>query len=666
MTALAVRSAWSIEDQTDPEALRLWNAFADRPLGGTLDALSAILREDFPSFCALLLKVRPKGGGYVVPFLFNQVQRRIWREMCSRIAAGEPLWYVLLKFRQAGMSTFWCAWIFWQTWRQNDVNALIVAHVDATGEVMIQNFRVFYDELPEMFRPKLRDGNSSTSIPRDECYFADRRSGTTLHLAKVGDKHDPRGPQPSHVLETEHSSYPNPEALNGALLPSLPTFGSEARLQSSFVIEATPKGQNAFHDDYWSAKRMEYGDFRALFFPWFLFDEQYSAAPPKNWKMTDEESAERKRLTALRMEHPFEDGGGKPVTREQMWWRTNTIQTDFKGSADWFDQEYPSDDVTCWMLASKSVFREYGRYLLDCCVEADEYAAETWAGFTVNGRPVITKGPVQIKLLPEIIEKQRWKTIQYTDFEIHPHGKWKVWAPPQPGHKYCIGADPAIGLQDADPSAICVIDVTEARQVAEFCDTMGPERFAMEIAAAGYWYNQALLVPEINNIGYVVLTQLMSVILYPNMYRWPKWDEPQAWTKKRGWETNNRTKQLMVSAMITNIEDETIRIASRDLYAELSTFEQKQESDFFVFNAQKGRHDDRVMAFGLALAGIEQTPVLLVELNRKSGRMPSARDLHLSGAAPDIPATPLPKAIEAMINIHHQIPWNPISSDLVA
>lgn len=664
MTALAARTGWTIEDQCDPEALSLWNAFADRPLGGTLDALSAILREDFPSFCALLLKVRPKGGGYVVPFLFNQVQRRIWREMCACIIAGEPLWFIFLKFRQAGMSTFWCAWQFWQIWRQGDVQTMIVAHQVDTAELMIQNFRVFYDELPDLFKPKLRDGNSSESIPRDECYFADRRSGTILHLAK---NFSPRGGQATHVLETEESSFPDSVELNTALTPQLPTFGSEARLHSSFIRESTPKGENAFHDAYKSAKKGELGDFKARFFPWILFDEQYSAQPPANWKMTDEERAEMRRLTHIRMnDYSKEDGGGKPVTRAQMWWRRNTIQTDFAGSVDRFDQEMPSDDVTCFMLASKSVFREYARYLLDCCQESEEYASETWAGFTVNGRPVITKGPVQIKLLPEIIEKQRWKTIQYTDFEIHPHGKWKVWAPPQPGHKYCIGADPAIGLQDADPSAICVIDVTEARQVAEFCDTMGPERFAMEIAAAGYWYNQALLVPEINNIGYVVLTQLMSVILYPNMYRWPKWDEPQAWTKKRGWETNNRTKQLMVSAMITNIEDETIRIASHDLYAELSTFEQKQESDFFVFNAQKGRHDDRVMAFGLALAGIEQTPVLLVELNRNNGRMPSARDLHLSGAAPDIPATPLPKAIEAMINIHHQIPWNPISGEMIA
>lgn len=648
--------SWSLAQQCDPRAVELWNSYADNPQPSVLTELLTYLREDFPSFCGLALKVRPKGGGYTTAFLFNQVQRRIWREMCKRLAAGEPLWFVLLKFRQAGMSTFWCAWIFWQTWRQDDIQSLIVAHIQPTAEAMIQNMRIFYDELPAIFRPNLRDGNTSASIPRDEVYFRDSRSGVLLHLAK---NFDPRGPQATHVLETEHASYPDADELNTALIPQLPTFGSVERLRSSFIIESTPKGQNAFFDMYHDAKKLENGDFRALFFPWILFDEQYSAEPPATWRMTDEEKDEQKKLSQIRMhDYSRADGGGRPVTRAQMWWRRNTIQTDFKGNVDRFNQEYPSDDTTCFMLASKSVFREYTHYLHKCVTESVEYATTTWAENAVDGVTVKTIGPVFLKLKPRIEERQHWTPITDVAFEIHPHGKWKVWAPPITGHKYCVGADPAIGINDADPSAICVMDVTEARQVAEFCDTMGPERFAIEIAAAGYWYNQALLVPEINSIGYVVLKRLITNITYPNLYRWPKWDEVNSYTRKRGWETNNRTKQLMVSAMITNFDDELVKIASKELYSELSTFEQKQESDFFVFNAQKGRHDDRVMAFGLALAGIEQTPTLMVEFARKS-RIPSARELGLSAAIPD--PTPIPQKLQELITVKAMTNWNPFS-----
>jgi hypothetical protein len=262
---------------------------------------------------------------------------------------------------------------------------------------------------------------------------------------------------------------------------------------------------------------------------------------------------------------------------------------------------------------------------------------------------------------PKIEQKQHWTPISSVDFEIHPHGHWLVWEPPVPGHKYTIGADPAMGLEDSDNSAACVIDVTERRQVAEYAYQTAPEDFAVELAAAGYWYNQALLIPEINNLGMVVLKRLIANIMYPNLYRWPKHDEVNKFTNKRGWETNTRTKLLMVSSMINYIDERIMSIASRDLLNEMSTFEQTDEGDYFTFRAAKGRHDDRVMAFGLAIMGIDQTPTLVTEFMR-GRQFPSAVDLHLASGAPQ--ATPLPAKIQEMINVRHTIPWNPIGNDI--
>jgi len=652
--------AYSVVDQTDPQILLLWNEFADGR--DVVRELTEAFCEDFPSFCALQLKVRPKGGGYVVPFLFNQVQRRMWREMCKAMAAGEPLWFVLLKFRQAGMSTFWCAWLYWQMWRQRDVQTMVVAHQLPTAETMIETQRVFYDEQPEVFRPDLREGNHGATLPRGEIYFADRRSWELIHLAK---NVDPRGQQVTHVLETEFAMYKDPSELNGALLPQLPPFGSEARLRSSFIIESTPKGQNEFYDLYWDAKKGTLRSFKALNFPWFLFDEQYSTKAPPEFRMTNEEKKEQQKLSRLRMEYPAIDGGGVPVTLDQMYWRRETINSDYRGNVDMFDQEYFSDDTTCFMLASKSVFRAHTRQLEQNTRDAADRATKVWSEIVVNGKPVTTKGPVRLKLLPTVEERSHWTPITSVAFEIHPHGKWMVWEPPVPGHKYVIGADPALGLEDGDNSSICVLDVTAARQVAEFVDTMGPERFALEIAASGYWYNGALLVPEINNIGYVVLKRLIANITYPNLYKWPKFDEVNKYTHKRGFETNSRTKQLMVSSMINYVEDELLEIASKELLGEMSTFEQRNEGDYFSFGAQKGRHDDRVMSLGLAVMGIDQTPTLVTELNRAQRKLPNARDLHLASSGADIAPTAIPKQIQDLITVRHSIPWNPLSESML-
>lgn len=648
---------WTVEHQADAHALSLWNAVSDGH-NAHLRELTDILRRDFPTFCALALKVRPKGGGRTTPFLFNQVQRRMWREIVRRIESGMAPWFVILKFRQAGMSTFWCAWLFWQMWRQTDIQTMVIAHQLLTAETMIETQKVFFDELPEIFKPQLREGNHGASIPRGEIYFADRRCWEMIHLSK---NVDPRGQQVTHVLETEHAMYHDPDTLNGALLPQLPQFGSEEWLQSSVVIESTPKGQNEFYDLYMDAKEGRVRKFGALFYPWFLFDEQYTAQLPPRFKLSPEETEERQRLSALRKEWPKEDGGGLPVTPEQMYWRRETIASDYRGNVDVFNQEYPSDDISCFLLASKSVFRDLSTELLQMCDDAKKRAAMAWSRTSVNGKTVDAIGPQRVKLLPELDRLAVFTPIERdVKFEIHPHGPWVVWEPPVDGHKYCIGGDPAMGLEDSDNSVICVIDVTEGRQVAEWVALEGPEEMAIQMAAAGYWYNQAMLVPEINSLGYTLLVRLVKNITYPNMYRWPKWDEVNTYSKKRGFETNNRTKQLMVNYMRHYLESGMLSIASRDLLSELSTFEQKREDEvYIVFGAQKNRMDDRVMAFGLAIMGIEQTPILLMEINRNQSRLPSARELHLATSLPDNPA-PLPKKIEEMITVKHTIPWNPL------
>ena len=423
------------------------------------------------------------------------------------------------------------------------------------------------------------------------------------------------------------------------------------------IIESTPKGQNDFFDLYEKAKKRKIQSFKAVFFPWFLFDEQYSATAPDDFRLTADEKQEQQRLSAFRMnDYDERDGGGKPVTRDQMYWRRETIAAQYDENVDQFDQEYPSDDHTCFLLASRSVFRPYMRELDAMTAEARERASEAWGRLNVT-----TDKPMRVMLKPKQDDRGTWRPIRSVDFECNAHGQWLVWEPPVQGHKYCLGGDPAMGLEGGDASVVCVIDVTTARQVAEYAGNTGPEKYALEMCAAGFWYHTGLLIPEINSVGFTVLNEILGKITYPNVFKWPKWDEVNRYTHKRGWETNNRTKQLMVSSMIHYVEEGLISIASRELLSEMSLFEQKAEEDYWHFQAQKGHHDDRVMAFGLAIMGIMQTPILSAELQKVGSRIPTARELHLATTMADLPPTPLPKQLEAFIKVDKSIPWNPIS-----
>lgn len=605
--------------------------------------------------CALLLKVRPKGGGRLAPLLFNQVQRRIWAEMCKLIAAGKPLFLVILKFRQAGMSTFWCAWIFWHMWRQKDIQSMIVAHQLATAETMIENMRVFFDEMPAVFQPQLRDGNHGASIPRGELYFADRRAWCLIHVAK---NVDPRGQQVTHVLETEFASYPEALELNNALLPQLPARNSPEFLTCSFAVESTPKGQNDFYDLYQLGKTGK-TMWTSFFFPWFLFDEQYSQElPPEGYKLSKEERELQKWYSKQRMEVYGEDVG---VSLEQMYWRALTIEEQCNGDVEKFNQEYPADDEEAFIIGSKSVFKEEGRYIHESVRKADTMATEAWQKYKWKGEVVRTKGPVRCMLRFDREDLGATMKITNPRLEPHGHGNWLIWEPVVAGDQYVGGADPSLGIdEDGDNGAMCFVNVSTGWQVAEYVGHTPPEAFADEFAAACYYYNQALAVPEVNNVGYIVLNRMLAKILYPNMYRWPKWDEARKYTAKRGFETNHRTKMLMVSSMKEYLREEQIGVASRGLLSELSTFEQTGDDEY---QAQKGRNDDRVMAFGLCLMGIDQTPRLLQELSRGLGRLPTARELGLATMDNPEPHGAIPAKILERLNIVQRIPWNPISEE---
>jgi hypothetical protein len=513
--------------------------------------------------------------------------------------------------------------------------------------------RVFYDELPDIpgVKPELRDGNHGSTIPRGELYMADRRAWCLIHVSK---NVDPRGQQVTHVLETEYAMFHDPDELNGALLPQLPEIGSEAYLQSSFIIESTPKGQNEFYELYHEAKRNKItSKFTSVFVPWFIFDEQFSVPPPPEFRMTREEKQLMRHYTRERKEYD-----GKPVTINQMFWRRQTIETIYRGDEDRFNQEYPSDDEECFLITSKSVFRENAKFLAACVREATEAAIEHW-----SQQGLKASGPIRVVMDADREAVQHAIRLKNPRWRASAQGKWQMWEKPMEGDAYVVGGDPASGLSEAgDPLTICVFNVSSARQVAEYSNpSITPERFADELAIAGYLYNNALIIPEINNIGFVVLSRLIGTLGYPNIYKWPKFDEVNKYTSKRGWETNARTKMLMVSSMKSYFDERLAFISSKELLSECTTFESKGDDQWM---AQKGRHDDRVITFGLCLMAVQQSPKLSSVLMKAQSSLPTAKQLGLS-AAPAVEATAIPKQIAEMVSLKYSSPWNPLSDGVM-
>jgi hypothetical protein len=186
-------------------------------------------------------------------------------------------------------------------------------------------------------------------------------------------------------------------------------------------------------------------------------------------------------------------------------------------------------------------------------------------------------------------------------------GRYVIFKPPEPGHEYVIGADSAMGHDDASHSrsAAEVVDMDTLEQVAEYEAPSPPHIFARDLALLGRAYNEALLFPEVQSSGggggRELIVYLRDTYSYPSIGGWKGAnDRIRAYNPVLyGWETNSRTKPQMIARMREVIDERSALIHSRALLTQLRTFGEK---DSGAIEALSG-HDDLLMAWGIALMG---------------------------------------------------------------
>lgn len=620
--------------------------------------LLAILRQDFPTFCALLEKIFAKKVGHLIPFIFNCGQVIAWNAMAGRLAAMLSLFILFLKARQEGISTLITAFHHWQVWRLDDIECTMVGHEKALVHSFIDRLRVFHEELPKIagIVRELRQTSAKARVPKDELYYADRRSKVTTVVSK---NVEVRGRSALHNLLSEYAFYDDADSLLGSLLPQLPPIGSEARKQCSVIIETTPNGKNAFYDLWHHAKSGD-AEWLAVFLPWMVLEDEYSLTPPAGWHMDEETRKLQKRLSHIRKQID-----GKEVTTAQMYWREHTLYSDYAGDIDRFDMEFPSDDETCFLIRTRSIFKQNMRWLQQCVVEAERGAQAEFAKRKMECKGKFLRGDLDYKRFDNPFGSLQPKLADLRlepEFKLTPGGKLLVWSPPQVGHTYVIGMDSAAGIAERDRSVACVIDVTDGKQVAELVSSEQIEYFTDDSVALGYWYNCALLYPEINSIGVVAMKRMKQVWQYPKVGREEKWDEIGVKSNKYGHFTTTDNKKIMISFVLHLFNERYLSIASDGLLSELSTFVATGEDEF---GADGSAHDDRVMALCLACLAIRQSPKLLSEMPMQSKTaLPTAAEQMISDAPTPRKHPDVPEIVRKQLETQFVFPSNPIRGDL--
>lgn len=417
-------------------------------------------RSDFPFFCGSFLMIKPKkeilvdgkSMGPLMSFNFNPPQQAIWNIMQEAIREGNGIKLIVLKARQFGASTFFCAWLFWLMWRRNMVKTGIASHKKGTSEELVETLNTYFQNMPQVMRPTLRNTAKAARVNRNELYFADRNS--TLSTA-VANEDAFRGQSLDAALCTEVSSYKDADLFFEGFLPAM----SESSF-TSLILESTPK-DGWFRSKYMLASE-GYGGYRAIFLPWYLHPNLYSVeivskrlgnnktigmftTQGKRIHFDDAEKEEWRILNAL-----AKRDGLPQITAGQMAWRQNKIES-YDGDEEKFNQEYPRDAVSCFQRSTHSAFRATLPIAQQTVDLMQDECPDFCIGNLYSDNYYSPSNDITVTFKKEI------KT-GYTDYEQR-YG-CQFFEMPVEDHTYTIGADVANEyLSDAEDCAFSVISV---------------------------------------------------------------------------------------------------------------------------------------------------------------------------------------------------------------
>jgi hypothetical protein len=255
------------------------------------------------------------------------------------------------------------------------------------------------------------------------------------------------------------------------------------------------------------------------------------------------------------------------LTPEQLHWRRRCIANKCNGDIEQFHQEYPSTPEEAFIASGRPKFNQ-----------------QSLKKYREKQEKPIMKGYLEIK------DKQL-KFIEDSSGYIN------IWKMPQPNKFYVIGADVSEGLATGDYSCAVVLD-EDFDLVASWYGHIDPDLFGDELVKLGMFYNEAYLGIESNNHG---LTTIKSVLRkeYWNIYYQKSYDKiDEKITKKIGWNTNRRTKPIMINALAEYIREMWLGIKWDTLISECFTYIIEEDGST---NAQAGSHDDTVIATAIAL-----------------------------------------------------------------
>jgi hypothetical protein len=528
-----------------------------------------------PSFLAKL-PIRDRFSRRLVPFKLNYNQMVVHRKLEELQRKRQLMRIITVKARRVGVSSYADALGICQVFSRDGAKGLIVAHQFKSSKGL---FEVPLN-LINRHLPNCQSMAQMLAIPPCTQHLITvphAHGESQLEISTAGSVEGGRGLGMSFLHMSEAAYYPSVESFV-SLLPMVPRD-----LNSIIIIESTAYGRAGPGEhfyDYWSNAVEGRSEYVPVFLPWM--DDPLCVADERKAYDAPIDDEERQLMARFK------------VTKAQLAWRRLTIETECKGLTSIFHQEYPSTAEEAFVSTGDPVFED----------QELKYCEGT------------VQKPMMVGTVRRDVDGMRFLDNEFEHDVTGEYIKLHVWEMPVEKNWYYIGADAARGLRapgeavDADElgdfASVVVWNGSTGNQAARVAARINPEKLADWLDRLGRAYNNAMVSIELTgNLGLWAQSVLRDRYHYGNLYRWRNKDDKVRPTKAPvalGWETNLRTRPLMMDAFRSAIRERRIFVRDQAL---LQQMELCERSDDFRWQVKRS-HDDILIAALVGWIALEQ------------------------------------------------------------
>lgn len=550
----------------------------------TDEQIKALTRLDAEVWFVLHGVCKDKEGKKLAKRKPNIMQRRMFAHYRKCVNDRVPCWIAGLKPRQVGLSTVAAAITYHHMRNFPNLTGALMADKSGTSDKVFEVYRTFAEEDTFDWGP----GNGPIARFGEKGNLTDEimlPNGSSYRKETAGSARAGAGGTLQVAIMTEVAHFPVIKGKD----PALGFLGSWAKdLPVSLgIMDSTPNGPTGLFYETWMAKDSGYQN---IFSAWFEFEEHSrpfaseeerqafikSIDDPKNKDYLEREEMELYK-----------------VSYEQLNWRRRTIKGICRNDINKFRQEYPSDDISCFLLANSLRFKS----------------------------TIIKQMAEKAKFTPCEVGEVSLQEDMSASWTLDEQGTTRIWEHPRYEHKYWVSMDTCTGREqqasggNKDPDYHSIGAWRE-----EFTDQYGryhppklvahhysrlESAIAASIAAAfSIYYGKCMVVPEVNNCGLYHVETLMALEI-PVFHRTINNTTTDSTEQKPGWLTQPVNKKTMIDRLASpdvlggwSPENPTIEIYDPWIIEQLAVFVKHKDGSYRAMN---GKHDDGVMMVAIAL-----------------------------------------------------------------